>query len=583
MGLRGLLLLVAALAGCGGGRTTLLVPTLPSEIVWAGAIFLDLGREVGATGLVRSSAGGRFDLDLPAEPLGWDEVWVVGYSEADLASVELPSEAVLRERPLSLSPIALPLPTPSLAANASGGLEPRRLSPAPLPGPVTAAWRPPCPLLLPPGQRGSIYASCNAAPCQPTAEQHDCQLSADLQSCFLGDLSGTIDALGQLSAPLDGPLGRCAPLEPSLGGVLKLRCQRPGEVDCDVEIFAPKPPPEAVVERRLIAPDPQPSLPPGQGRPPQGTLGQLLIEPDRAVLLGTARWTDSGYCRHEQPSLLWFIDLETLAPTRTSTLPPCVRQLAPLPGGGYVAMTPGPPARVLELDHQGHIVRELPAPLSTTRWASKILIPSGSRRGVMALMREGGSGEEHSALLWFDTEPLTVLSVRQVDKSELLDAAELSPTVVRILDDGEDRMLDFDVERGVVTATVSLRPNPLSLQRHVGRILVLAPGTRTLVSNGSPDSGVLVINAPMVRLNPTFERPMEPFALVRTATPGLVLLGVRDRTSRRAGLLRLEDEIAQLGVLDLGQGAVGELLFDARGRLWATLPEAGEILRLELR
>ncbi len=80
MGLRGLLLLVAALAGCGGGRTTLLVPTLPSEIVWAGAIFLDLGREVGATGLVRSSAGGRFDLDLPAEPLGWDEVWVVGYS-----------------------------------------------------------------------------------------------------------------------------------------------------------------------------------------------------------------------------------------------------------------------------------------------------------------------------------------------------------------------------------------------------------------------------------------------------------------------------------------------------------------------
>lgn len=91
-------------------------------------------------------------------------------------------------------------------------------------------------------------------------------------------------------------------------------------------------------------------------------------------------------------------------------------------------------------------------------------------------MREGGSGEEHSALLWFDTDPLTVLSVRQVDKSELLDAAELSPSVVR-----------------------------------------------------------------------------------------------------------LQDEIAQLGALDLGQGAVGELLFDARGRLWATLPEAGEILRIELR
>ena len=159
----------------------------------------------------------------------------------------------------------------------------------------------------------------------------------------------------------------------------------------------------------------------------------------------------------------------------------------------------------------------------------------------------------------------------------------MSPTVVRVLDDGEDRMLDFDVERGVVTATISLRPNPLSLQRHVGRLLVMSPGSRTLVSNGSPDSGVLIINAPMVRLAPTFERPMEPFALVRTATPGLVLLGVRDRTSRRAGLARFRDERAELGTLDLGQGAIGELRFDARGRLWATLPEAGEIVRLELR
>ena len=48
----------------------------------------------------------------------------------------------------------------------------------------------------------------------------------------------------------------------------------------------------------------------------------------------------------------------------------------------------------------------------------------------MSLMREGGSGEEHSALLWFDTDPLTVLSVRQVDKSELLDAAELGDLIL---------------------------------------------------------------------------------------------------------------------------------------------------------
>jgi hypothetical protein len=559
------------------------LPALPAEAAWAGALYLNQGQEVAASGLVRRSPAGRFELELPEAPLPSDEVWVVSYTEADLRGVELPSEAQLRAVPLTLAPVALPLPPPSLAAHATALDEPRTLALAPLPGPLTAAWRPRCPVLLAPGQRGSIYASCNAAPCQPTAEQHDCQLSADLQSCFLGDLSGTIDARGQLVAPVDGPLGRCTPMEPALGGALKVRCQRPGEVDCDVEIFAPKAPPAAMVERRLIAADPQPSPSPGLGRPPQGTLGQLLLEADRALLLGADRWTDSGYCHHELPSLLWILDLETLSPTRTATLPACVRQLAPLPGGGYVAMTPGPPGRVLELDHEGRVVQELLAPLSASRWASSIVIPSGARRGLMALMREGGSGEEHSALLWFDTAPLRVLSVRQVDNAELLDAAELSPTVVRVLDDGEDRMLDFDVERGVVTATISLRPNPLSLQRHVGRLLVMSPGSRTLVSNGSPDSGVLIINAPMVRLAPTFERPMEPFALVRTATPGLVLLGVRDRTSRRAGLARFRDERAELGTLDLGQGAVGELRFDARGRLWATLPEAGEIVRLELR
>lgn len=576
-------LVLSGLVGCGGDHTTLLLPALPAELVWAGAIFLDQGQEVGATGLVPRSASGRFDLELPEAPRPAAEVWIALFSEADLAGVALPSEAVLRASPLTLAPVALPLPAPSLAAHATPGDEPRALVPAPLPGPLTAAWRPRCPVLLEPDQRGSIYASCNAAPCQPTAEQRGCQLSADLRSCFLGDLSGSIDALGQLSAPVEGPLGRCTPMEPALGGALKVRCQRAGEVDCDVEIFAPKAPPAAIVERRPIAPDPQPSPLPGQGRPPQGTLGQLLLEPDRALVLGAERWTDSGYCSHALPSRLWFLDLESLSLTGTATLPPCVRQLAPLPGGGYVAMTPGPPGRVLELDHHGRVVQELPAPQTATRWASSIVIPSGARRGLMVLMREGGAGEEHSALLWFDTAPLRVLSVRQVDNAELLDAAELSTTVVRVLDDGEDRLLDFDVERGVVTATISLRPNPLSLQRHVGRVLVMSPGSRTLISNGSPDSGVLVVNAPMVRLAPTFERPMEPFALVRTATPGLVLLGVRDRTTRRAGLIRFRDERAELGTLDLGEGAVGELRFDAQGRLWATLPEAGEVLRLELR
>ena len=79
---------------------------------------------------------------------------------------------------------------------------------------------------------------------------------------------------------------------------------------------------------------------------------------------------------------------------------------------------------------------------------------------------------------------------------------------------------------------------------------------------------------------------MEAGALLDDPVHQLAWVAVHLPATQESGLVRFRYRAAaplvEPGILKVGPGTIGDLAWDASGRLWASLSEAGELARISL-
>ncbi len=550
--------------------------------------------ELNDDGVVTAATG----LVSPDDPVvfgsrGNGPIWVVGYTDADLAQAVLPPQSALQDSRLRIAvgcEAALPVPSWSHAIDTSGA-----------PPPLTAAWVQDACVETP-----ALYPrhNCGLRPLPWVLEQSGCGYRMELWLHGLGMYEGS-------RSPWDGSY--CLELSedrrPDCQQTEDRRwsCQLDAVTKCELELLEHTPAPPMVVARTRVysaTVAPNVTVPNLTGvaldvdQAQGGYISDLVVLDDKLVVSAHAGRLERPRClAPSDVGELIFISQEGLQIIDRRPSHRCLMRLAREPGGDgfFGAFVQDQMWHLGQFDVAGGLVKSSSiaarTALETPGWIVADIVPGASGEIAVVVTSAARPDDLSTIVVVLDSDLRVlrrsrrfadnwVLAVEAVGASHvtsphLLAAAPRSEAVYWF-DLTSMEHVSFADPLGPRDDVV--RSSPMALTMFDGHALAALAGTAGTVafSDGFEWSG--------------FESPQQlagyPTAFAAWPPEPTLLATMVSRATEdstfEANLMLLEPATKRFrsGAVTLGFGVASRPQVDAQGRLWTLLPWASEIVRI---
>ncbi len=456
------------------------------------------------------------------------------------------------------------------------------------------AQPPACPEKFSEQMRFDTDVSCSPKRCRMTQSQQDCLVQFDFSDCNLSATSmavqAQLDAEGRPTFLSSPGLGDCEARDVHDDAVLSFRCSFSGQ-SCDFDLYEPEQRPLRAVSMRLL---PQ-ACPAQPGETIDRLDGQSTQE---GCLSGLTEWNNHIIvARHDEyrpfecadiaSELLW-VDLGLLIITETSSAPPCLSHLVTGPGDRLYGLAQGP--SLVELGPEG-IINSAPIDHPQTE---QPLYPAAlvydAQRGALLVGVSDRRASSPGYVLSFDaeltqraiSEPLvgTFRSAALIDPDALALPLRISGQVV-VLDPASLQ----EIGRTQLQSPRRVSNNPGALIGHrAGQLLTASSGQSPAVwiIGGGPSYELPEFSTALF-----YESLHYPSTLQKAPwSSDQVIVGLTGdgNTKSKAAILDVSGARFIPGSTGLGgTGAVGPMLTDSRGDVWALMPWDGWLARLRRR
>lgn len=576
-----------ALFSCKG--TAVVDVDVPEETAWVAVVTVDESGEVlEATPLLPWHATDP----LPLITRSTGTTLLLGFSAAQLETLG----AEVDDSPLvPVKGCRQGLPAPLWTRRWFDGALRSHDGPTP---PLTAPWLTSlCPDLS--GSAVRVDADCFETRCEPRVRWTGrCALELDLGSCGLGVVPASVDASGAVCADFSAAGWACEPVADPVAQAA-YACLEPAP--CEIHVHAGEPPtaPFELAKTQLVE-DAEPYLPGTLDRLgvlqtdtlADGYLLELLVLPD-AVVVSRSVDLPVGACfpGDARPGALVFLDPESLLPVRTTTAPRCLRRMVPDEAGGFVgAYVDGNELLLGRFDERGSLTSSVPMdPRQEAGPGEPRLVRAGVDR-VLEMLEIGsrlvvllGNSTGDSFLFTFDAVTLGPLLRAQIRSatSAMLSTGDTVVATARNLEQ-EIAWLDVTTANEVAVERLPWRDLP----RETDSLLSLHAVRGELLVTGTPPPALFLLSpmGPVRARAMIFDR--DAFVVTMASWPGrsvFVSALAQEEGGRWSSLGALFDPARGRflpGTWPLGDGVVGRIRSDDRGRLWLLLPWSGEVIRL---
>jgi hypothetical protein len=602
---------VLAVIGCTRPRDLAITDVAPPpEVAWYAALAIDAqGAIAASTGLIKRDDTTALRALLPGAS---GQLQLLGYGADQIQRlIAQPDEDALFASHLTAAASDQPiLPDPLWTSGRFSIPDGAQVETAkPLGMELTATWLPACPTVLSSTAVPATDFSCSKTSCAATFSEFECKLTIDGQACGVGDpLTASLGPRGQITFDASTTLGSCTAIQPPTSdedttAVLAASCST-GDSNCDLVVHAP---PFPVlfdsVSVDLLGPLHM-TTPPADNPnpvPPAGHLFGIAILDQAIVAAATdtfRHWYDCDPAASHDRAV--FVDPETLQVTAAVRLPPCVSGLVNDPAShGFLATYGGPNGRWLgRFDPTGAQTATVAVapnlPLTTEQIS--VLYARGPNVAVGIGPTAGGS----SYVAFFDSSTLAPTAVSAAVPGGplvVIGPGGTGAVTVAGVEGSKDRLLVFDPMSGNFTEN-DLRGKcnnggqvaTTQLERFTGGdgvIRYVIPSvalgsSRMYVASG--DLSTCTPHAPFGMVAKPYSVVVWPPSALRR---NLWLLGLTaDATSahpERPASLTLFDALTVSflpGSMPIGNGQVGPMISDAKGRVWVELPWTASLVRV---
>jgi len=586
------LLLVAIGLGCVKSEVELL-DDLPADVTRVAVVLLDdQGRLRDATGLVPRRAA--VVVSRPVDEAS--ALWVLGFSDADLARAELPSAAALEEQVLRIAGECEPaLPSPSWARGPSDVVMPR----------LTATWvADSC------GETPKLYPAhdCDAKVSSWTSDRRGCFHRVDLWQHGLGNYEGWRDPFsGEYCMVLtDERRAECRP-DPAEGDRRWL-CSVGNVQECQLSFEESGPPLDVALDRvRVYSATVAPAMAittHGElaievRRGFTGYLSDLVTLDDRVIVAGHQGRVEQFECwQLSGDSDLIVVSQDDLQVVRRTGAYRCLMRMVRDPSGpGFLAAFVEADTWYLgrfdesaELVTSSSIAPIMDFDVGGWRSAEVVTMRSGEIAVVLSTKTAVASGSgAYVVITDADLEQKRSSDLLNLDVMMALDASTATHdpnTHIVLADREEEGVVWLEVERlepspgarRLVPFNDHVQSSPMAMWMHEGQLLAAVGGNAGIVAFGNGFDWGGFASA--------LELPGYPTAMVDWSPDASLLAVLMARPivapDFEAHLMWLDpaEERFRSGAVEIGFGVASRAENDARGRIWAILPWAAELVRI---
>lgn len=598
---RSLSVLLFAALGCGPSELTLLVPDLPPTVRHLAVVARSADRRVDATALLPVGEGGGHRVSLASPVSDGATVHLFGFEAATLEGV-LPADLSLVEgTPLGVATDRGPaLPRPDFHAEARVLDSTIPLAPSAPPGfGVTASWLPACsPLPAPP----VVDLACALRACTVAFAQDGCAVSLDPSSCILAPvrLSGRIDAAGSFELRSEGVgLSSCVPTQTRAGPLFELACRRSDDEPCSVRGYDPASPEFGFDLDRI-------ELESVSGYPidhqidqEEGAIRGLVVRDDRVYVhhrQGSPRYCVAG----EHRDRVSVLDAQSTSLLLGFDVSICVTGLAADPAGeGVLVFGLGPEGPELQrFSAAGELVlvrvlasaHESGGGRFPLRSANLVSDPGTRWLGALVPRVRPDDSFYHQGALVLRLDPVSLVPTGTVTRlsGHFEQLLRLSDGRAAVVEEEEDELHLIGWPSMAVERTLGLRTLNAIEPRRVSHLYEHAAAGRLLLSHVKESNAGLVPirtdGGAVESLRLVYEAAGHPFGLGPwPPDPRFALasyLVTQDDHRAYLTLYELEPGRYRFGARAIGRGPARFVTADRHGRVWAALPWAGEVVRV---
>jgi hypothetical protein len=591
-----------AVFGCKAPKTvTLASPDLSGDVGFVSVLaWDDAGTLIHSTGLVRRSA------DMPAFVLekGADSARfydVLGYSRSEIEALgSTPADDRLfasNLRPAVADEPRLPDP---IFAERFDAASPGQRSAHPAP-PLTVDWLAPCGEAGTSTAPGVVDISCTQTPCFGTLAEHGCKLDIDLSGppCSFGHLTATLGGQRQVSLDSMGSFKACNLIAARAPAAVSVSCSTTDGRSCTIDGYAAPVAPLAITVTSTHVPHgPPPNLSDGLFREPQGYVSGLAVLTGKVVVAHHAAFAGWMDC-DGAPSLLSFLDPETLAISQTKQSVPCIHRVAKDPlGAGFVAAYAGSRHRIARFDDSGAMVvdRAIALPRLEARHAVASMAVSATPPAIYLLYSEDedpalGAPTQPPIVVALDAHDLSITATVALPPGRFL-PDQGAAGVLAVLNDGTvaagetstETLYFYDQKTLAAKSKLEIRTLCTETRGFAQSAMFEPVGTSRLFIGGTDPDTSAVFEAPLPGLASCDHVNFYPSSGAMYAqvswSGGLIITAVTEHITKTAHLALLDpaNERFLPATIELGIGPVIGFAKDGE-RAWMALPWTGTIVR----
>ncbi|MBI2376402.1 MAG: hypothetical protein HYV07_20575 [Deltaproteobacteria bacterium] len=329
------------------------------------------------------------------------------------------------------------------------------------------------------------------------------------------------------------------------GSIFAIECR-----ECAVDFFPLDAPAIPLRQREVLVAEPREGIH-RCGKTFCFDLVNLAMARDRLVVL-------EQHCSLGTTSKLIFIEPESLTIVDTATASPCMHGIvADLATGGVIAMGD----RHVEARTAGRLVATYASPDSLTEFSGLAINDSGSRIAILG-------------------EPATDLLILRASDLSLLERVAVGPHWDRVGPGPDDGFLLVDFNRAAGLVGSELHARDVLRQSGWTMDFVFDEPAELIISTTSAGIGVISESDFTLRSPPA---PGElPFLAFWPHGPSQYLVSHLDPNGRASvWIFDASSRAFAWGAHHVGQGRLGPMKTDEKGRVWALLPEEGKLIRFE--
>ncbi len=456
---------------------------------------------------------------------------------------------------------------------------------------------PPCPTLP---RDLSLDSTCEGRRCVVATRQEGCTFQLTVSTCMSDVFAGRVGADGALSFNASESLGVCTPVGTRSEALHSFECATPHGL-CHYDLYGPAPRSPLTVETVSLVSSPF-TAPPDQEvepledfDPTTGYIADLRVLPGAVWVATRAGSFGTLECEEPERAELVRIDPEQPAVTTVEMAPPCLALLAPDTSGlgELLGVTAGRAPRLHRFDAQGKVVATTDVPPPALPMPTDDLVPVGlftDSSTVVALLLTTLQRPGAAWLVTLDARTLAHRATSTASGAQLRASTGIVRQRVYASDRHNAAIQAFDVAGTALALREMMMVQPArGSSDDAGFVYFHAPSERVLVSSTGRRAALWALDPSLQapgRRAFAYEAEMVPWAI--TAWPGdddRVAVGAMVAPPSFAAMLAtysLAENRFLPGATRIGQGVVGALAVDAKGRLWASLPWSGQVVRITL-